>query len=543
MLPRPAPSTGLQERGPTSHTTLPTDFPRENGHIEERRGARRAGTTLLEEARRLYARGDLFAARRLLEHNRDPLDAGAALLYAELLVRAGAAGDARLELERWLPERDPKTVVRAHLVFASASLSCGDVDAAEAALAVVHAHKLVAHESEEAALYAAEAARRRGDVRRMREHLKIASGSADPVLNARAHRFSGNVLVGEARFKEAFAEFGRGFSALHTARPIDDRLLAALLTEVCFAQAEFASTESIAAVAAVEGRDWHACVEPIVAVALGYLGLHHSRHGRHAEATAAFVRSALMAGERPAAVTALVRAHQNARDAGEAAGAGGFYGTALGLASRLDWERTTPADAEALVPLALALARSGDGDLARAYLALFERRYAPASAVSPRAPYLALLAEHAAALVEATGPGDRDAGIRRLRTVRQELSRLGFTWRAMDVRADLFAVTGRTFLLETNRAERRELLRASDAVPGDSEPGGRLSPQQARIVALVARGLATSEIGLELGISARTVKNQLHKIYQKLAIERPSRERLAAYVHANPKLGLGSGTF
>jgi DNA-binding NarL/FixJ family response regulator len=61
-----------------------------------------------------------------------------------------------------------------------------------------------------------------------------------------------------------------------------------------------------------------------------------------------------------------------------------------------------------------------------------------------------------------------------------------------------------------------------------------------RIVASVARGNATNDIALELAISARTVKNQLHKIYQKLEIDNPSREKLVAYVHANPKLGIAA---
>ncbi|MEK6526261.1 MAG: response regulator transcription factor [Nitrospirota bacterium] len=47
-----------------------------------------------------------------------------------------------------------------------------------------------------------------------------------------------------------------------------------------------------------------------------------------------------------------------------------------------------------------------------------------------------------------------------------------------------------------------------------------LSPQEQRIVALVAAGKTNKEIATELGLSPKTVKNYLSNIYQKLQITR-----------------------
>ena len=47
-----------------------------------------------------------------------------------------------------------------------------------------------------------------------------------------------------------------------------------------------------------------------------------------------------------------------------------------------------------------------------------------------------------------------------------------------------------------------------------------LSPQEQRIVALVADGKTNKEIAAELGLSPKTVKNYLSNIYQKLQITR-----------------------
>lgn len=54
-------------------------------------------------------------------------------------------------------------------------------------------------------------------------------------------------------------------------------------------------------------------------------------------------------------------------------------------------------------------------------------------------------------------------------------------------------------------------------------PGGKaLSPQERRILGLVAEGKTNKEIGDTLGLSHKTVKNYLSNVYQKLQITRRS---------------------
>ena len=56
----------------------------------------------------------------------------------------------------------------------------------------------------------------------------------------------------------------------------------------------------------------------------------------------------------------------------------------------------------------------------------------------------------------------------------------------------------------------------------------RLSPQEERILTLVADGLTNREIGDELGLAEKTVKNYLSSILAKLEVAR--RAEAAAYL-------------
>src|SRR5438445_4713427 len=56
---------------------------------------------------------------------------------------------------------------------------------------------------------------------------------------------------------------------------------------------------------------------------------------------------------------------------------------------------------------------------------------------------------------------------------------------------------------------------------------GSLSPQERRVLALVAEGKTNKEIGLALGLSDKTVKNYLSNIMEKLQVAR--RSHAAAY--------------
>ena len=62
-------------------------------------------------------------------------------------------------------------------------------------------------------------------------------------------------------------------------------------------------------------------------------------------------------------------------------------------------------------------------------------------------------------------------------------------------------------------------VKTQSAMPSD--PGREpLSPQEQRVVALVAEGKTNKEIAGDMGLSPKTVKNYLSNIYQKLQITR-----------------------
>jgi len=57
---------------------------------------------------------------------------------------------------------------------------------------------------------------------------------------------------------------------------------------------------------------------------------------------------------------------------------------------------------------------------------------------------------------------------------------------------------------------------------GAESEGDALSPQERRVLALVARGKTNKEIGATLGLSDKTAKNYLSNIFQKLRVTRRS---------------------
>ena len=59
-----------------------------------------------------------------------------------------------------------------------------------------------------------------------------------------------------------------------------------------------------------------------------------------------------------------------------------------------------------------------------------------------------------------------------------------------------------------------------------------LAPQELQIARLAAQGLSNREIGQQLYLSHRTVRNHLYRIFPKLGIT--SRAELAAVVGASP---------
>jgi DNA-binding CsgD family transcriptional regulator len=95
---------------------------------------------------------------------------------------------------------------------------------------------------------------------------------------------------------------------------------------------------------------------------------------------------------------------------------------------------------------------------------------------------------------------------------------------------DTFDVLGADAWAERARRE----LRAAGERSGQPAPRALdlLAPQELQIARLAAEGLSNREIGLQLYLSHRTVRNHLYRIFPKLGIT--SRTELAAVVGASP---------
>lgn len=78
------------------------------------------------------------------------------------------------------------------------------------------------------------------------------------------------------------------------------------------------------------------------------------------------------------------------------------------------------------------------------------------------------------------------------------------------------AVTARVMHLVRSGASGRDAL-------------GSLSPQEKRVLALIAEGCTNKEVGVKLGLSEKTVKNYLSTVFEKLHV---SRRAEAAVIYA-----------
>lgn len=68
---------------------------------------------------------------------------------------------------------------------------------------------------------------------------------------------------------------------------------------------------------------------------------------------------------------------------------------------------------------------------------------------------------------------------------------------------------------------------------GSQDSLGSLSPQESRVLALIADGRTNKEVGSEMGLSEKTVKNYLSNIFEKLHVSRRA-QAAAIYAQKNP---------
>lgn len=81
------------------------------------------------------------------------------------------------------------------------------------------------------------------------------------------------------------------------------------------------------------------------------------------------------------------------------------------------------------------------------------------------------------------------------------------------------------------------LLRGGPGGQGQSADISVLSPQERRVLALVAEGKTNKQIGEQLTLSENTVKNYLVNVFEKLQVKRRSQAAAFYVQHTNPPQG------
>lgn len=74
-----------------------------------------------------------------------------------------------------------------------------------------------------------------------------------------------------------------------------------------------------------------------------------------------------------------------------------------------------------------------------------------------------------------------------------------------------------------------KFVRGGTSLPPGGDELACLSPQERRVLALVAQGLTNKEVGVQLGLSDNTVKNYLINVFEKLQVKRRA-QAAAIYV-------------
>ncbi len=104
------------------------------------------------------------------------------------------------------------------------------------------------------------------------------------------------------------------------------------------------------------------------------------------------------------------------------------------------------------------------------------------------------------------------------------------------VQAILDVAEGKSILDPDLTAGVMRLLR-SPSGQASTEELAALSPQERRVLALVAEGKTNKEIGEQLDLSDNTVKNYLRSVYEKLQVRRRSQAAAAYIKSSNPPSG------
>ena len=105
---------------------------------------------------------------------------------------------------------------------------------------------------------------------------------------------------------------------------------------------------------------------------------------------------------------------------------------------------------------------------------------------------------------------------------------------------DIHRVARGESLLDPSVTERVLARLRGDGAPSPGEIGGDLTAQERRVLALMADGLTNRQIGGQLHLTEKTVKNYVSNVLMKLGLSR--RAQVAAYMARRRSGGAAPGT-
>ncbi len=103
------------------------------------------------------------------------------------------------------------------------------------------------------------------------------------------------------------------------------------------------------------------------------------------------------------------------------------------------------------------------------------------------------------------------------------------------VQAVLDVAAGKSILDPAVTARVMRLLKTGGSA---NDALASLSPQERRVLALIAEGKTNKEVGLEMNLSEKTVKNYLANIFDKLDVSRRSQATAIFVQHSKPDRGV-----
>jgi tetratricopeptide (TPR) repeat protein len=365
------------------------------------------------------------------------------------------------------------------------------------------------------------------------------------IVYARAIALEGWLHCAAGDDQSAQAAFSLALKALDECKTADMYLRASLVRALALTVAELDHNDDDRILNAVQRVSWNKSLIREHVQTLRYIGLVHRRAGRLNDAMRLFGEAA---GIQPGSAWEIIGLAECAclcldcDGPTGAVGAAGYVAHAQRLVEQIAWPMVFGEQRTALLLLAQAFARLGDGAAAKRLV----EHFGPIDSMPSRRSELdaqchddrlSTYMQHTLGLVQAAC-GDIAAGRASLSGAHRAWSRLGYRWRALEALNDLKRIDPRRrriaddgVLNSTSDVHRQQLV-ATDRTPHRAT--GRISDvalrercarrynittSMANVLQQALQGSSNKEIASDIGLSERTVKNKVLKLYGILGIK------------------------